>query len=350
MTCDKAFLEAIVADPEDDAPRLIYADWLDEQGDGPRAEFIRVQCALARLAEEAPDRATLLRREKALLDEHGTRRLASLPAWVRGEKVQFRRGFVAWLTATAEDFLKGGAALCRTTPIDGVDFRSVGRHEQALADCPLLARLTRISVALDLGPSATQEQRAQAVRSATWEQRAQAVRVIISSPHLTRLTALALRYIPIDASGARVVAESPLLARLTALHLDTNLLTPEGTAALAASPYPSRLAELGLTATWPWDEGVAALMASGSLRALTDLHLGWNGIRDGGAVALAGAAHLGKLRVLDLSSNRIGDRGGRALAQSPHLDNLTSLDLRKNALSARGRKVLRERFAGRVLV
>jgi uncharacterized protein (TIGR02996 family) len=45
---DEAFLRAIGAAPEDDAPRLVYADWLDDRGDAARAEFIRVQCELAR--------------------------------------------------------------------------------------------------------------------------------------------------------------------------------------------------------------------------------------------------------------------------------------------------------------
>jgi uncharacterized protein (TIGR02996 family) len=33
MTDDEAFIRAIVDAPGDDAPRLIYADWLDERGD-----------------------------------------------------------------------------------------------------------------------------------------------------------------------------------------------------------------------------------------------------------------------------------------------------------------------------
>ena len=32
MTHDEAFLEAIREQPGDDAPRLIYADWLEEHG------------------------------------------------------------------------------------------------------------------------------------------------------------------------------------------------------------------------------------------------------------------------------------------------------------------------------
>jgi uncharacterized protein (TIGR02996 family) len=45
------FLADIVANPADDTPRLVYADWLDEHGDGDRAEFIRVQCEIEGLRE-----------------------------------------------------------------------------------------------------------------------------------------------------------------------------------------------------------------------------------------------------------------------------------------------------------
>jgi uncharacterized protein (TIGR02996 family) len=36
-----ALLRAIVGSPNEDTPRLVYADWLDENGDSDRAEFIR---------------------------------------------------------------------------------------------------------------------------------------------------------------------------------------------------------------------------------------------------------------------------------------------------------------------
>ena len=48
MAIERAFLDDIIAHPEDDAPRLIFADWLGEHGDEARAEFIRVQVALAK--------------------------------------------------------------------------------------------------------------------------------------------------------------------------------------------------------------------------------------------------------------------------------------------------------------
>jgi uncharacterized protein (TIGR02996 family) len=46
---DDAFLRAIFENPGDDAPRLIYADWLDERGDSDRAELIRVSQAMRRV-------------------------------------------------------------------------------------------------------------------------------------------------------------------------------------------------------------------------------------------------------------------------------------------------------------
>jgi uncharacterized protein (TIGR02996 family) len=41
-----AFEAAVIANADDDTPRLVYADWLDEHGDPDRATFIRTQCAL----------------------------------------------------------------------------------------------------------------------------------------------------------------------------------------------------------------------------------------------------------------------------------------------------------------
>jgi uncharacterized protein (TIGR02996 family) len=42
---ENALLRAALADPDDEFPRLAYADWLDERGD-PRSELIRIESAL----------------------------------------------------------------------------------------------------------------------------------------------------------------------------------------------------------------------------------------------------------------------------------------------------------------
>jgi uncharacterized protein (TIGR02996 family) len=40
MSHEAAFLQAILDSPDDDTPRLVYADWLDEHGQTERAEFL----------------------------------------------------------------------------------------------------------------------------------------------------------------------------------------------------------------------------------------------------------------------------------------------------------------------
>jgi uncharacterized protein (TIGR02996 family) len=54
------FLAAIREEPEDDATRLVYADWLDDHGD-PRAEYLRVEHAVRVLRAPQHDRLTVLR-------------------------------------------------------------------------------------------------------------------------------------------------------------------------------------------------------------------------------------------------------------------------------------------------
>src|SRR5262249_58371814 len=69
MRPDDAFLQDIADDPDDDAVRLIYADWLTEQDD-PRGEFIRVQVQLTGLSPHDPRWPALNQRQLDLLQAH----------------------------------------------------------------------------------------------------------------------------------------------------------------------------------------------------------------------------------------------------------------------------------------
>src|SRR5262245_55108850 len=106
MTQEQGFLQAIVADPEDEGVRLIYADWLEEQGN-PRGEFIRLQCELEKLSADDPRRPDLEAREKQLLAEHANEWLGPL----RGELVdwRFHRGFVDFVDMDASTCFGEGA-------------------------------------------------------------------------------------------------------------------------------------------------------------------------------------------------------------------------------------------------
>jgi uncharacterized protein (TIGR02996 family) len=58
-----ALLAAIHAEPREDTPRLVYADWLQEHGEPEYAEFIRLQCRLRTPIKINRDRKDTKRKE-----------------------------------------------------------------------------------------------------------------------------------------------------------------------------------------------------------------------------------------------------------------------------------------------
>lgn len=97
MQSPALFMEVIASDPDNDAPRLAYADWLVENKN-PFGEFIRIQLELARttLLPGVGDQAIagLQQREALLLKKHGNAWLKELlPDWARQINSGFHRGF-----------------------------------------------------------------------------------------------------------------------------------------------------------------------------------------------------------------------------------------------------------------
>src|SRR5687768_10033871 len=115
---DAAFLQDIVEHAGDDAPRLIYADWLEEHGDPDRAELIRLQCRRAQLADNDALAGPLAAQEAKLLSQHGQRWRAALPALPGITWGDFSRGFVEAARAESPEALRGPAdALFRAAPV-----------------------------------------------------------------------------------------------------------------------------------------------------------------------------------------------------------------------------------------
>jgi uncharacterized protein (TIGR02996 family) len=69
MSEEDAFIRAILAAPEDPAPRLVYADWLEERGD-PRGEYLRLTVADGALnaARPAPEAEVRLKELRGQID------------------------------------------------------------------------------------------------------------------------------------------------------------------------------------------------------------------------------------------------------------------------------------------
>jgi uncharacterized protein (TIGR02996 family) len=162
-TTTAGLLRAILEHPEDDALRMVYADWLDDHDQPERAEFIRLQCELSRI-NPGPDEhakasrllsryhkgapvcmrarapATLLMRESILLDECGEK-------WFRADRgmdpfcpvernawmfrplrsmtpfsywLGYARGLLGRFDGTLSEWLAHGAALTIAAPVEAV--------------------------------------------------------------------------------------------------------------------------------------------------------------------------------------------------------------------------------------
>jgi uncharacterized protein (TIGR02996 family) len=297
---EEAFLQAIIENPEDDAPRLVYADWLDEHGQSGRAGFIRTQIELARLPEGDERQQELRTRAGYLLYKEQL-------AWrqrLRSGKTELKlvRGFVEGVALSAGAWLQQGKRLLAATPLRTLEVLDMGKH------------LTRF----------------------------------LAAPTLAPIRRLVLNGNGLGDTGAQALAGCPHLANLAELHLARNAIGEVGAQALAASPHLANLTLLDLSANAVGAEGARVLAGSPHLKRLRVLHLGSNGIGDAGATALAGSANLAGLVELTLFANDIGAAGARALVRSAHLQNVQKLYLDHNKLDKRVRKELAGKWGERV--
>ncbi len=107
MTEYEALMAAVCGNPDDDTPRLVLADWLQENGDESdrdRAELIRVQCRTAPLPWSSPERQKLDKRAEQLLRRHSRWWGAELPR-AKGFNWggAYQRGFIDSLNVSDED-------------------------------------------------------------------------------------------------------------------------------------------------------------------------------------------------------------------------------------------------------
>jgi uncharacterized protein (TIGR02996 family) len=230
MTPEDAFLQDIREHPDDDTPRLVYADWLEEHGDrtrAARAEFIRVQIALAGLDPDDERRPTLEARERQLRKKHERQWLGPLRQHLYDW--QFRRGFLYHIAISAPALWNERAAVEEVVLVQSLHLRDVHdrRVMALLAEWPFLSQLH----ALDLSDNLF----AAGVTAA-----------LVRSPHLSSLQTLCLNNNFLGVSEIHLLAELPELGGLTALELRHNNLTDAEADLLGSSPYLAGLRLLDL--------------------------------------------------------------------------------------------------------
>jgi uncharacterized protein (TIGR02996 family) len=212
MTDEAALLAAILAHPDEDTPRLMYADWLDEHGRPERAEFIRIQCDPS--ADEAAEE-----RAEELEERNRIKWLAGLPQFPLA-RWEFRRGFPEFLDAPGRQFLARDHAFARVL---WLRFLSLHELDNSTVREFCNRRWQAQWVELDL----------QALRYDAYGEPADtgpAVEAIANCPQAAQLRRLNLSLFELSEEAVDALATSPHLRQLSRLQFfgdgDESLLAP----------------------------------------------------------------------------------------------------------------------------
>lgn len=211
-------IREIAADPDNPLPRLIYADWLEEQGDDARAAFIRIHCELDH-DDGDPRLADLRTRANVLLHTYRESWVAELGAGVRVHR--FRFGLIDDIVIEPRLLWDDDVPALDRAPITGL--------RVALNDAGLVERLARL-------PQLAQVRRLYLRGS---ELGSEGLQRLLNSPHFPELEVFSLESCMMSRMSMRRLAESKKLRRLQHLDLSHNPIGSAGIQELTRATFPA---------------------------------------------------------------------------------------------------------------
>ena len=366
---DEALIADIVAEPDDDRPRLVYADFLQQRGD-PRGELIAIQCALelARAADEDAKAAKLSSASRKLLDAHELLWVAPARS-ILPRAMRFRRGFIEHAALDHPDELvKVMPRLRRHAPLlRAVDIQ---RGLAAIGD-PALAAIDEV-VAHNVIELGDVHALALAAEHSSLRQLTSAGTGLTDAT-LVALVELPLRLAKLELSlERRPTRRMPILERLAAAparqhlrvlrirnpaslddvaailpalpRLETLVVTngaPTATSVQALAEAAPQLIGLELESREGNDpHGVDLRSLVGAMPQLRHLRIENLGITDAQASRLASSRVLEQLVRLDLSDNQLG-RGAVAICESGRAGGLRRFKVSGNPLTDADKQAIR---------
>jgi uncharacterized protein (TIGR02996 family) len=383
---EAAFVRAVLDAPEDDAPLLMYADWLSERGD-LRGEFIRLSVELLQRGLGRQRRDSLLARRAEILTAHGIawfRPLAALGLHLRnpwdsgmerGVRVRVRLErtgvlperadalFAAVPLLTAIDFdyedvdAVGLAGVVQLSQVRRLAFREDALDRpglETLLGSPHLARLAHLQLgghrqrlrgeAVEVLEASPLAPTLRGLGLAATDAGPEVVGALSRTTRFRCLEILDLSRNNLDRASVGGLATWATLAGVTDLNLELARLNARDVAILATSPHLRRLRKLNLGLNKIGDAAVASLVRAPALAGLEELELCSAELGPEAARLLAGAPSLAGLRSLQLLRNDLGPEGAAALAASPYLRNLERLWVVERDVGAEGMDILQRRF------
>jgi uncharacterized protein (TIGR02996 family) len=390
-----ALLQACKDEPDEEAPRLVLADWLEEHGQTDRAEFVRLQLRLAREDVPAGDEAVSLARLHELYLRHADEWLGALRD--QPERCGFRRGLIEmrahvrdqppskvvpqvgpWLETLVLDFgqqkavkeLLGSHWLASFSSLDVSRVKMAGAMLANLGTSQAVAHLRRLCLELapPVRPAASALAQArhlgglkvlvfqdglgdghlQALAGTSLLANLSTLKITLASltrkgdcalarsAHAPRLACLDWSHFHVGEPALAELARSPVLSEIRDLRLQHRTCARTDVRALAQRPEWPRLERLSFEASYLEDVGVAALASLSGFPALRRLNLGRCNMTANGLRSLLAAPWLAQLERLNLQGADLDEDGAVALARCPNVSGLRSLDLRGCKINAEG--------------
>lgn len=357
---ESPLFQEILAHPHDRELRLVFADWLEEQGD-PRGQLVRLQCQLESMARSEAGYSRQRAKAGKLERQHGG--FGNL-AQVAIAKTELRGGFVERVEVTPARWIKHAGEIIRTTPLRDLRLKGKSAKFAQIAEMPELGQLTSL------------ELRQPKIDNASLE-------ALVKSPHLAGLESLGLHGTECTSIGS-VLSQSPLLSQLTTLELSAELISSRdvqligensrrlqtleisfaensGFPKLAANGFRS-LTALDWNCGWrepplmksqlvqfgasrfdeplrqltlrPVEPGFAEAFVEARFQQLEELAIYEDALKTPDVASIF--AHLNGLSDLTLCACGLRDAAARAIAKSPTLSGLKHLRLTRNRISEKG--------------
>jgi uncharacterized protein (TIGR02996 family) len=323
MTDGEALYRAILESPDDDAPRLVWADWLEENGDPERAQFVRLQCELASL-----DPGDIRGDE---VSEHLPRLTGRRETWTAelgryARNCGFWRGLPDWFELTTDRLGAALADLRQHVPAQCLCL-TVGRSGDGAFRDPGVLELVRCLDIVEPVPDPFYPQ--SSLRGWVW---------LFQSARLRGLRALRadMDQTSVGFISALGGTDWPKLQELSvrlrshlALEAPTDAWQPPPAARwedLADAPWFSNLRSLDLSGCFLDDDALERLLAGDRPLALTRVNLADNSLGPNAVRRLASTETLGRVRRLILGMNGVG-LGVADLLRPPALPDLCSIDV-----------------------
>ncbi len=251
---EQAFLAHIIDEPADDLRRLVFADWLEENGQAPRAGYVRARCALDC---RPPEFGTFGDAIEQLRDGRYLAPDVNLPpgfsfdadnsdfliSW-GGKHDGMEGGLPSLAKVDLEAIDEADSArilslrlpgLLETTTIRGLKLgNKLPTHAATLFNCPAASAITRLS--MECVPSG--------------ESVCPVVAALVASPIVRNLTRLDMTNGLLNKATAEVLASGPF-DRLRRLEIYDHNASREGHSTLMAAPWFQRLERLSMELSGP---------------------------------------------------------------------------------------------------